>query len=145
MLDLVLKFRLGKIATISCWVRSFFLLTSFLTITPSSIAGFCTGKFFSKTTFSKKWISIIFPTFCTVPKTFFCGSRNFLEKWSKEKSFYPPLFFQKQHFQKSDYPLFCQLSGLFLKICSSRDFLGKVIERKEKGFYLPLFSNSLGS
>ena len=28
--------------------------------------------------------------------------------------------FQKQHFQKSEYPLFCKLSGLFLNIfCSS--------------------------
>ena len=35
-------------------------------------------------------------------------------------------FFQNQHFQKSEYSLFCQLSGLFFKICcGSRDFLGK--------------------
>ena len=44
--------------------------------------------------------------------------------------------FHKQRFQKSEYSLFSQLSGLFPKnfFSSIRDFLGKVIKRKEYVF-----------
>ena len=63
----------------------------------------------------------------------FCAC-HFISNYENNQILVQARFSQKQCFQKSEYPLFCQL---FMK--------GDQKERKENGFYPPLFRNSLES
>jgi len=78
-----------------------------------------TGKSFLKTTFSKKWISTLLPTFWTVSKIIFAVVETFLEKViksEKKRVSYPPFLRNSlESWQKSKYAL-CKIITLQKKI-----------------------------